>query len=283
MTKRSATVQDAHTGASGSVGRRLLLNPLFPACIAGLLWIGCASDSGDGSPKAGTGAGGAGNTPVSICDAPTATNPDDLISDFNDGTGSVNQNAPNRGGGFYTFNDGKGTQVPAAGGSSAPDATATTCGEKNPYVLCTSGSGFTTWGAGLATDVGVVGTDSVKKPYDAIAAGYTGISFWGKSNQGTYSVNVKFPNKETAFEGGLCDKAVAAGATACYDDFAKAVSFGPEWTLYTIKFSELLQAGWGRPAPTSSFDATTMYAIQYQVTQTVTEFNFCIDNLMFVR
>jgi hypothetical protein len=279
MTKSRTTVQDADMGASRKVYRRFLLHPLLPAVIVGLLWIGCASDPAQGVSEAGiTGT----STALSICSEPSLANAEDLISDFDEGFGRVNQTAPNRGGGFYSFDDKTGTHVPTAGASDPP-AEPTGCGESNPYMFCTSGKGFTDWGSGIATDVGITDGSGSKKPYNTTAAGYTGISFWAKSRlANSCPVLVKFPNKDTGEDGKLCNTGVKSGPEACYDDFGKVVTItGPDWQVYTIKFSELTQKGFGRRA--DSFDATTLFAIQFQVDFSVPEYNYCIDNFKFIR
>jgi hypothetical protein len=232
-----------------------------------------ASTAGTNAPV--TGAAGGASTGTSAPGCTTPAKPEDLIADFEDGFGHVQQIPGVRGGGFYAANDGTGTQTPGAGLSEAPAASPENhC--SGAYVFCSKGSGFTKWGALIGTDVGVTEA-SVKKPFDASA--YSGISFAIKSNSGTPTMKVKFPDKDTAPEGGLCDKNESSGTKACYDDFLSTVPLTASWTPVTIKFSSLRQAGWGMPA--TAFDAKTLYSLQLQFDQLV-DFDFCIDDLMFI-
>jgi hypothetical protein len=225
---------------------------------------------------AGTGTGtSAGGVNCSALPAPA--NADDAIANFEDGTGAVLQ-VGGRGGGFYMFNDGTGTQTPPVG--MLPPATKTDrC--TSTYALCMSGKGFMTWGAGMGTDFaptsGGMGMGT-KQTYDASA--YKGVAFWAKSNTTTASVRVGFKDKDTAPEGGQCDAMATSGAQACNDDFGKALSFTNAWQPFTVLFSDLTQAGWGKAAP--SFDKKAVYSIQFQVSQGV-DFDMCIDDVSFVR
>jgi hypothetical protein len=128
---------------------------------------------------ASAGAGTSGSAAADCAALPLTTTADDIISTFEDGTGSVMQVA-GRGGGFYMFNDMTGTQTPAPG--ALPDAKPVTRCESK-FALCMSGSGFTTWGAGLGTDfaptTAAAGGTATKMTYDA--SKYTGVSFWART------------------------------------------------------------------------------------------------------
>jgi hypothetical protein len=241
---------------------------------------GSSANAGSGSTTAGTSGGSSGSGAAVDCSAlPPPTNPDDVVSTFEDGTGSVNQ-AAGRGGGFYMFNDMTGTQMPPPGG--LPDATpADRCG--GMFALCMKGSGFTVWGAGMGTDLGMVATDDAgmmtKSSYDASM--YTGISFWAKANPGSaLAVRVSLKDANTAPEGGVCDATMDSGAEACNDDWGKNITLTTEWAPYTVLYSELRQSMWGKQFP--AFDDTAVYSIQYQVNKGL-DFDLCIDDLAFVR
>jgi hypothetical protein len=241
---------------------------------------GSSSMAGSGSSTAGTTGGGSGAGAAVDCSAlPTPTNMDDIVSTFEDGTGSVNQTA-GRGGGFYMFNDMTGTQTPPPGG--LPDATASPrCG--GMFALCMKGTGFTVWGAGMGTDLGMVSSDDAgmmtKTSYDASM--YKGISFWAKANPGSaLALRVSLKDANTAPEGGVCDPAMTSGAEACNDDWGKNLTLTTEWAPYTVLYSELRQSMWGKQFP--AFDDTAVYAIQYQVNKGL-DFDLCIDDLAFVR
>jgi hypothetical protein len=246
---------------------------------------GSSSPSTAGSSSTPMGAGsGANPGPGAMVDCsalPLPSNSDDIVSTFEDGTGNVMQ-VGGRGGGFYMFNDGSttGMQMPPPG--SLPNARMDSrCG--GMFAMCMQGSGFTVWGAGMGTDLGMTTTDSggmmVKGTYDASM--YSGISFWAKANMGSsLAVRVGVKDKNTAPEGGVCDPMMSSGAEACNDDWSKNLNLTTTWAPYTIMFSELRQANWGKAFP--AFDAANTYSIQFQVNQNLT-FDLCIDDLAFVR
>jgi len=223
------------------------------------------------APAAGSGSG-------PNCSAlPPPTNMDDLVADFEMGTGATIQ-TPTRGGGFYMFNDMTGMQMPAPG--MLPPATSVSrCA--STYALCMSGKGFTMWGAGMGTDfaptTGGMGA-GMKQTYDASM--YKGVAFWAKSNTGSTAVRVGFKDKNTAPEGGQCNAMASTGPEACNDDWGKGITFSANWQPYTISFAEIMQSGWGKAFP--QFQANAVYSIQFQVAQGL-DFDLCVDDLAFVR
>ena len=240
---------------------------------------GTSSTPGAGTGPAATSGSGATSAGGANCAAlPPASNPNDVVADFEEGTGAVLQ-VGGRGGGFYMYNDGTGMQTPPTG--MLPPAVSTNrCGSK--YALCMSGKNFMTWGAGMGTDLaptsGGMGVGT-KQTYDASM--YKGVAFWAKTNGvAPVSVRVSFKDKNTAPEGGQCDANAKAGAEQCNDDWGKAVSFTPEWQPVTVTFAELKQSGWGKAF--NEFAIKSVYSIQYQVSQGV-DFDVCIDDLQFVR
>lgn len=240
---------------------------------------GTAGGSGSGGGTGGSSSGGKGPDCAALA---LPSNPDDVVSTFEDGTGSVNQ-AAGRGGGFYMFNDGTGKQTPAPG--ALPDAKAMDRCD-GMFALCMSGSGFTVWGAGMGTDLGLApaagagGAGAMtKNAYDGSI--YKGISFWAKANTGSaLAIRVSLKDANTAPEGGNCDPAVKSGAEACNDDWGKGLNLTTEWVPYTILYSDLSQSSWGKQF--SAPDSKKMYSIQFQVNQGLT-FDVCIDDLAFVR
>ncbi|HMI90466.1 MAG TPA: hypothetical protein VK509_03840 [Polyangiales bacterium] len=252
---------------------------------SGTAGMSSGSQSGAGGSSmttAGSGASGMVN-----CSAlPTPANADDVVSTFEDGTGSVNQTA-GRGGGFYMFNDmTAGAMQTPPPGTLPPARMAARCG--GMFALCMAGKGFATWGAGMGTDLGMTAggaaTDGgtgmgTKSAYDASA--YKGISFWAKANPGSaVAVRVNVKDASTAPEGGVCDAAMSSGAEACNDDWGKNLNLTTEWAPYTLLWTELRQSGWGKAA--SAFDSKKAYSIQFQVNKGL-EFDLCIDDLAFVR
>ena len=203
--------------------------------------------------------------------------PDDVLANFEEGTGAVLQ-VGGRGGGFYQYNDGTGMQNPPPG--MLPPATKVDhCG--SVYALCTSGKNFSMWGAGTGTDLaptsGGMGMGT-KQTYDASA--YKAVAFWAKSNSGPVSVRVSLKDKNTAPEGGQCDANAKTGAEQCNDDWGKAVTLSADWQPVTVTFSELKQGGWGKAFP--MLDLKAVYSLQFQVSQGI-DFDYCIDDVQFVR
>ena len=262
----------AGTTGGGTAGTR-------PAGGAGTTSTPGGAGSGSGSAGSGSPMSG-GEAPAATCAMlPTPTNMDDIVSTFEDGQGNVNQVA-GRGGGFYMFNDGTGMQMPPTGGLP-PARTVARC-QGSMFAMCMSGMGFTTWGAGMGTDLGMTaaaadGGTANKSSYDASM--YKGITFWAKAAT-PLALRVSIKDKNTAPEGGNCDMTMSSGPMACNDDFGKALSLTADWQPFTVLFSELKQAGWGKAA--SAFAADAAYSIQFQVSQGI-NFDVCIDDLAFIR
>lgn len=251
------------------------------AGMAGGMTMGQAGGAGTTPGMTAGAAGGAMSGGMVNCSAlALPSNADDVISTFEDGLGNVNQTA-GRGGGFYMFNDMTGMQMPPPGG--LPPA------QKTPrcdsmFALCMAGKGFKTWGAGMGTDLGMTagggdGGTAMKNSYDASM--YKGIQFWAKANPGSaVAVRVNFKDVNTAPEGGVCNKAETSGPESCNDDWGKPLNLTTTWAPYTILWSELRQAGWGKAS--TAFDSKKAYSIQFQVSQNL-DFDLCIDDLAFVR
>jgi hypothetical protein len=231
------------------------------------------------SSSGGAGSGMTSGGAVDCSKLPLPSNADDVVSTFEDGTGNVNQGA-GRGGGFYMFNDGTGTQMPPTGG--LPDARKDTRCD-SMFAMCMSGKGFTTWGAGMGTDLGPTGSGDggvgSKNAYDASM--YKGIQFWAKANMGSATaLRVSMKDANTAPEGGKCDATMDSGPEACNDDWGKNLNLTTSWAPYTILFTDMKQAGWGKATP--AFDTKNAYSIQFQVNKGL-DFDLCIDDLAFVR
>lgn len=203
---------------------------------------------------------------------------DALISTFEDGTGSVNPAAGRGTYGFYAYNDGTGTQEPPPSDTAAPAATAEAHCDSQ-YALCTSGSGFTEWGAGIGHNLGPEDETGTKTAIDLSA--YKGISFWAKSRGGTPVVKFAFKDQNTDPAGGICDENEPSGDTACHNDYKVMLTFTPEWAPYTVMFSELAQdSTWG--LITDAFTVNAVYGLQFQVEQGL-DFDYCIDDIFFVQ
>jgi hypothetical protein len=109
-------------------------------------------------------------------------------------------------------------------------------------------------------------------PYDL--SKYKGVSFFAKKGPGTSSkVRIKFPDKNTDPDGGVCGH--------CANDFGMDLTLSEEWQKYTVPFSALRQqAGWGNPRP-RGLDTSAVYALQFQVSEKGKKFDVTIDDIAF--
>lgn len=267
------------SGASGSENKPLAGSPSSSGS-SGMAGGSMTLAGASGGMSSGTsGSMSTGGAMVDCSALALPSDADDVISTFEDGMGNVNQSA-GRGGGFYMFNDGSGMQMPPPG-MLPPARKEMRC--DSMFALCMSGKGFTVWGAGMGTDLGPTGSADggvgSKNPYDASM--YKGIQFWAKANAGSATaVRVGFKDANTAPEGGNCDATMDSGPEACNDDWGKNINFTTSWAPYTILWTELKQAGWGKA--TTSYDVANAYSIQFQVNKGL-DFDLCIDDLAFVR
>ncbi|HEY0464268.1 MAG TPA: hypothetical protein VGC79_08670 [Polyangiaceae bacterium] len=240
--------------------------------------VGGATTSFGGRP--GTGAAGtatgAGGTPTAGgCKAAVGIAAEKLIDDLEDGDGTIS-GAGSRVGYWYTYNDGTGTQTPAPKAPFLGVAPGNTTGTPK-LAAVTSGTVFTTYGAGMGFDFNNNGKSC---PYDASA--YMGIKFWAKANAGNMAMMkltamVKIPaTTPTTADGGTC-------AAMCEDHYAltPAPTLTTTWTQYTITFANkatFAQGGFGTAVPT--FDKSKILAMQFQVAKSV-KFDFSVDDITF--
>jgi hypothetical protein len=96
-----------------------------------------------------------------------------------------------------------------------------------------SGSGFKAFGAGMGYGLGC---------YDVSA--FDGVSFWAKGSVGTdnrIAFQAVLPETHAVADNGDC-------LAKCYDHPSAQVVIGPEWRQYSLRFSDLHQAGFGGAA-----------------------------------
>ena len=182
-----------------------------------------------------------------------------LIDDFEDGDGWIAE-LDGRTGPWFVFNDGTGSQTPS--GTFAP----ATPGRSSNYAARTTGSGFTSWGAGIGFELN--GDGSTKDVYDA---GHTlGVTFWARAES---AVNVRFgvADVNTDPEGGVCSN--------CFDHFGIDIGLTTSWQQYTFTWGQLQQQGWGDQF--GVIDPTQLYVMQFQVGPNVS-FDVWLDDIAFV-
>jgi hypothetical protein len=226
-----------------------------------------STTSGDPTSTSSTGAsssatGGGGSAPTTLS----------MIDNMEDGDGSIIADA-SRKGAWYTYNDETvgATQVPAV--KTPFTMTAVSPPRDGSTVAAnTTGSGFTTWGAGFGFDLNNNGT--TKSAYDASA--YKGVSFWAKIGAGSAgAVRFNIGDKNTTPEAGVC----AAGK--CSDDFGKDLTLTGTWTKFDITFAEMKQVGWSTVI-LPAIEASGLYYVHFQAGAKAT-FDIWIDDIAFTQ
>lgn len=109
-------------------------------------------------------------------------------------------------------------------------------------------------------------------PYDA--SKYQGVSFYAKKGPGgTSKVTVRFPDKNTDPDGGICAK--------CYNAFGLRLSLTEQWHQYFVPFNSLKQEpDWGSPRP-MSMASDAVFALQFAVTDKGKNFDIWVDDVTF--
>jgi hypothetical protein len=235
-------------------------------------------DAGIDAPKADTGGpkdSGSGDTGSSVTYV--------LIDDMEGNTGQITLMGGN--GYWFTYGDGTtgATESPTAGGAftdtsisparsvSAPFAALS--GATSTYGAAFSGMGFNAY-AGMGFNF--------KNPppvatFDGTA--YSGFVFWGRIGSGTTDGTVRFlvPDANTDPSGGIC--------TSCSDYLGENLTFTTSWQMFTVKYTDLSQIGFGLPKETS-LEASKLFGVQLQVTTKAPAgeaFDVWIDDLYFIK
>lgn len=215
----------------------------------------------------------------------------ELIEDMEDNNQAINQ-AAGRSGSWFSFNDGTGTQSPMMGTQIFPMTDLDPPRGASRKAVHTSGSGFTTWGAGVGFEL------ASTAPYDA--SRYAGIAFWARGAAGvTQSVRINVTDRNTSQFGSVCDLDCQAdvGATEnnestdkicmpdrgpCHDYFG--VDFGAtlsgEWQLFRYSWAELSARNWSHknlPAIVTS----EVYGMRIQA-DSPDSFDFWLDDIGFI-
>jgi hypothetical protein len=221
---------------------------------------GALSNSAGGIANAGAGTTGASGS--STVSGPVTIAPANSIDDLEDGDGSISA-LGGRVGAWYTYNDktAGATQTPAAGDPFTPLA----AGNGSAKAAQTTGSGFTTWGAGFGFDFNNTGTTKGTYP----VAAFTGIVFSAKGTP--FRLKVLTTGTVPAAEGGAC------ATTKCGDNFGKAITATANWQQFAVPFASLTQEGWGDKV---TFDGATVTGVQFQVAAKVA-FDISIDDVGF--
>jgi hypothetical protein len=248
------------------------------ACFSENAGIDNAAGSGGTGGSTGTGgSGGAGGAGGAGGDTTTDSGGGamgEMIDDMEDNDGSI-LSVNGRVGAWYTYNDLTMTamQVPKQG----EPFTMTPGGRDGTgYAANTKGSGFSVWGAGYGfnlKDPGDGAGGSNKSVYDGSA--YSGITFWAKAGATSdKALRVNVSNKDTDPAGATC-----APMDKCNDHFGTSLTLTTDWARYTLPFAKMAQSGWGQSV--ARFDASTLYAVQFQVGKNAM-FDISIDEVAFL-
>jgi len=225
--------------------------------------------SGGAAPPA-TGSGG--SAAKGSCIMAAGTIADLSIDDLEDGDNQI-QILGHRSGFWYTYNDGTGMQTPAPDPMGLVPFKTTAGGHSMMFSAHTSGTAFTTWGAGMGFDF----NNTAAKSCVYNASVYSGIKFWAKGN-----VAIKAMIKIPATTPSTSDSGTCTATGMCEDHYflqPKPI-LSDAWTQYTIDFSSTTtfgQEGWGVKVP---FDKTNIIAVQFQVGMGVA-FDFSVDDITF--
>jgi hypothetical protein len=234
----------------------------------------------DGMPEAG------------VPDGPYGSSELELIDNMEDRTGSI-ADVGGRNGPWFTYNDETltGQQTPKAGAVFSPSANdpprlipESLGGGESHYAAQTTGSGFTTWGAGMGFNF----LADASTAYDASA--YLGFVFWGRigsqvgeDDGGVFTIRLNVPDMNTDPRGGVCSE---AGMT-CNDFFGRELLFSTEWQEFVVLFADLGQSGFGTPEP--AVDAANVYACQFLISTDANNdnsgqaFDLWIDDIYFIK
>jgi hypothetical protein len=195
------------------------------------------------------------------------------IDNLEDGDPGILPNAGRRGG-WYVYNDGTGSQMPAPVPGMPPlhelgGAAGTS------YAIHTRGGPFTIFGAGL----GIVPNGVPDKPpcaYDVRPQ--DGLRFWARGMNANMLLRVSLPTVATQapMQGGSCME-MMQGVTTCGDHYGLDFPLTSNWQQVEISWDELAQNGWGQVRP---LDLEHVVNIEFTVVRNV-EFDFWIDQVTF--
>jgi hypothetical protein len=279
-----------------------------------------AADASDASADAGTDAGAdagtdastdAGEAGAALPDAgqPICPAMPDLISDFMDNNGVSPVNG--RAGAWSPYPDATGDPngrfeppLPAPGSSYPIDMTMGNPYCSGPGSLHTKATGFTIFGAGLATDLMPPVASMVKGSYDATQ--YKGVSFWAKGTAPIKHVRVKLPDIYTdphvpnpvctvapGFPNNCSPYMVKLGEEADNPNY-RYVMIDTMWRRFEILFADAVQdpysTGYHRAPPDDHLDAQHLLGVAIEVSAdfstepaSANDFEIWIDDVAFVR
>lgn len=264
--------------------------PDVPACgvggsseaaagAAGAPGVGAAGEAAAAASAAGASGSDGGSDPLVLwCSTPPSDPiPDDpfgnvVVDDLEDGD-DLTPPFLNGRGVWFTVNDGSGQQFP---NPSCPPAL--------PSPLSPVASAMHTYGKGFTLNPGgysLLGISAksgatCNQPVDA--SGSSGVQF---AARGSGFVRFFMGTVET---NPIADFGTCQGG--CYDSHGSIVQLTGNWTTYRVAFSQVVQEGWGAPAP---FNPAHILTLQWSAKPApgqpppVSCFDFWIDDVAFYR
>ncbi len=201
------------------------------------------------------------------CQAEVASDDPLLVDDFEDADLLLVRDA-NLHGLWYVHNDGTGTQSPAADDPhSAPDLIDGPGAEHSPaHALHTTGSGFSGWGAFVATRLNaaqgrVCSVDL--SAYSALALSLRG--------SGRVRFNLGTRATTPVADGGDCHQ------DAC-SDYGTSVESSDDWQDIMVPLASLSQPDWATPTP---FDPSLSLRLSFWAESP--DFDIWLDDIRFHR
>jgi hypothetical protein len=158
-----------------------------------------------------------------------------LIDNFDDGD-SVGVPEADREAFWFTDHDESAGSVvpepflPARGGAHGSN-----------YAAHVTASGFSIWGAALATNVSHL-ADGIRCPFNA--SRFSGLRFAARGS-GQVRVNLQIPEVVDEQYSGTCRP---SQGDICYDTHGTWITLTPEWQSYSIKWAGFVQRGFGKRA-----------------------------------
>jgi hypothetical protein len=251
----------AATAAPGPQGSRVAALTTTPVATAPVATTRVATAPDPASPT------GTAQSPVVLVD--------DMAKSDNgiDGSGLV--------GYWYTYSDGTGQIVPAAGSSEfLPIAF------QGRRAREFSGRGQEKWGAGFGFDLSR--DDTAKKgaaPFDATA--FSGIQFDVLSKSAPLRLRVSFPDADTDPRGGACDKTSTKTSVACFGDYGLELDVPQDsWVERRVSFSQVSIPAWSllKAAVEHGLRKSALYSIHFAVRPDGTKlapFDVLVANVFF--
>jgi hypothetical protein len=199
------------------------------------------------------------------CRAEVASGDPLLVDDFEDADLLVASDA-NLHGLWYVHNDGTGTQSPLADDQhSAPDLIDGPGAERSPaHALHTIGSGFSGWGAFVATRLNA----AQKSVCSVDLSAYSALAL---SLRGSGRVRFNLGTRATTpvADGGDCHQA------AC-SDYGTSIEANDDWQEITVPLASLSQPDWATPTP---FDPSLSLRLSFWAE--TPDFDIWLDDIEF--